>query len=85
MAMDVGPFGRVSGAAEAGGSTSRGSIFGGVALEARLLRQLARWARAVEAGCYRRLRDLDKNAPEPIGWRGRPNRVRETREVPTQH
>ena len=65
-----------SGAPEAGGATTHGSLFGGHTAEARLLRMLARMARAVEAGAYRRLRDLDRDAREPAGARGRPNRVR---------
>lgn len=67
---------RESGAPEAGGATSRGSLFGGIGLQSRLLRALARFGRAIEAGAYRRLRDLDRAAGEPVGARGRPNRVR---------
>ncbi len=77
-----------SGAPEAGGATTHGSVFGGRSLQAHLLRFLARWARTVEAAAYRRLRDLDRDAGEPDGTRGRPHRVREAfeaRETPTSH
>ncbi len=72
-----------SGAPEAGGATSRGSFFGGTSFEASLLRALARIGRAVEAAAYRRLRDLDRTAPEPRGFRGRPHRVRAAAESPS--
>jgi hypothetical protein len=65
-----------SGAPEAGGATTPGSHFGGDSWTAHVLRFLARVSRAVEAGCYRRLRDLELreggNVPRP----GAPNRVR---------
>jgi hypothetical protein len=67
---------RPSGAPEAGGATTHGSQFGGRSTTAMLLRALARWSRAVEAMCYRRLRDMDDSAHEPSGTRGRPFRVR---------
>src|SRR5437660_10198118 len=41
-----------SGAPEAGGATSHGSVFGGDSLTARLLRMVARVARDIEAHCY---------------------------------
>ena len=67
-----------SGAPEAGGATSRGSVFGGDTLTARMLRMVARIARDIEAGAYRRLRDLELRADKKDGsWRpGAPNRVR---------
>jgi hypothetical protein len=82
--MDDG-FAKMSGAPEAGGATTRASWFGGGGLEARLLRFVARWARAACAGAYRRLRDLDATAPEPVGWRGRPHRVHEARDRTMPH
>lgn len=66
-----------SGAPQAGGATSPGSRFGGVTLLARALRFVARVARDLEAGAYRRLRDMEQEArrrgeaPGP----GAPNRV----------
>jgi hypothetical protein len=71
------PTTRESGAPEFGGATTHGSSFGGHSVEAQLLRALARLARSVEAAAYRRLRDLDHDAPEPRGFGGRPHRVRE--------
>src|SRR5262245_55167468 len=68
---------RPSGAPDAGGATTRGSIFGGGTWRGHLGRAVARFGRALEAGAYRRLRDLDRGAPEPVGWRGRPRRARE--------
>lgn len=66
-----------SGAPEAGGATTPGSRFGGDSFEAKLLRMVARVARDVEAGAYRRLRDLEKRVSERCGPRpGSPNRVR---------
>jgi hypothetical protein len=67
-----------SGAPEAGGATSRGSVFGGDSLTAKLLRMVARVARDIEAHCYRRLRDLELVADKSDGsYRpGAPNRVR---------
>jgi hypothetical protein len=50
---------RPSGAPEAGGATTLGSIFGGQSLVAKLWRMLARVARDLEATAYRRLRDLE--------------------------
>jgi hypothetical protein len=67
-----------SGAPEAGGATTWGSRFGGDSLEAHFLRFVARIARDVEAGAYRRLRDLEQrsqsngHAPHP----GAPRRAR---------
>ena len=75
-ASGVDPARLVSGAPEAGGATSRGSSFGGASVQASLLRAIARVARSVEAGAYRRLRDMDRGAPAPTGWGGRPHRVR---------
>lgn len=69
-----------SGAPEAGGATSRGSRFGGDSLTAKLLRMLARVARAVEASAYRRLRDLERELQQrdqTIQRPGAPRRVRE--------
>ena len=48
-----------SGAPEAGGATTRGSVFGGRSLVAQLWRWLARVARYLEATAYRRLRDME--------------------------
>jgi hypothetical protein len=70
--------GQVSGAPEAGGSTTFASRFGGDSLEAHLWRFVARVARDVEAAAYRRLRDLEQRsqqngeAPHP----GAPRRAR---------
>ena len=50
---------RVSGAPEAGGATSAGSVFGGRSFVARALRMLARIARGLESTAYRRLRDME--------------------------
>jgi hypothetical protein len=73
----MGPTGdRESGAPEAGGATSRGSSFGGNSFQASLLRAIARIGRGLEGAAYRRLRDLDRTAGQPVGARGRPNRVR---------
>ena len=72
---------RQSGAPQAGGATTHGSRFGGRSGTAALLRALARWSRAVEALCYRRLRELDEAADGPEGH-GRPNRVREAEHPP---
>jgi hypothetical protein len=78
-----------SGAPEAGGATSHGSVFGGTTLQAHFFRFVARWARAVEAAAYRRLRDMDLAAAEPEGFRGRPHRVKQAaeheHETPTTH
>jgi hypothetical protein len=67
-----------SGAPEAGGATSRGSVFGGSTLTASLLRMVARVARDIEARCYRRLRDMELAADKNDGsYRpGAPYRVR---------
>lgn len=67
-----------SGAPEAGGATSRGSVFGGDGLTAKLLRMVARVARDIEAECYRRLRDLEQSVDKSDGsYRpGAPHRVR---------
>jgi hypothetical protein len=67
-----------SGAPEAGGATTWGSRFGGDSLEAHVLRFVARIARDIEAGAYRRLRDLEQRSqksgdqPHP----GAPRRAR---------
>ena len=72
-----------SGAPEAGGATTRGSIFGGRSFVARAWRMLARVARDLEATAYRRLRDLearrDHVASHPGDARepGAPKRVKE--------
>jgi hypothetical protein len=67
-----------SGAPEAGGATSRGSVFGGESLLAMFLRAVARIARDVEAEAYRRLRDLEQRTERREGdpRPGAPNRVR---------
>lgn len=66
-----------SGAPEAGGAVSAGSRFGGDSFEAKLLRMLARVARDLAAGAYRRLRDLEKQAGDSgVPRPGAPNRVR---------
>jgi hypothetical protein len=71
-----------SGAPEAGGATSSGSVFGGRSLLAQAWRMLARIARDLEATAYRRLRDMEArrshvshpgDAMEP----GTPKRVKE--------
>jgi hypothetical protein len=71
-----------SGAPEAGGATTRGSIFGGRSLAASGWRFLARVARDIEATAYRQLRDLEaKRVAEtgiPAGPQpGAPRRVKE--------
>ncbi|HEX2570664.1 MAG TPA: hypothetical protein VH877_13995 [Polyangia bacterium] len=65
-----------SGAPEAGGATTPGSMFGGRGLFSSFLRLVARVARSIEAAAYRRLRDLDLTAGEPHGARGRPSRTK---------
>jgi hypothetical protein len=55
--MDKGK--RVSGAPEAGGATTAGSVFGGRTFVAHALRLLARVARGLESTAYRRLRDME--------------------------
>jgi hypothetical protein len=77
-----------SGAPEAGGATTRGSVFGGESLMARFLRMLARIARDLEATAYRRLRDMEQRAAQEGGGRARPgapNRVREARDETRIH
>lgn len=71
-----------SGAPEAGGSTARGSVFGGASLMARLLRMVARFARDIESEAYRRLRDMEQRADKHDGSDrpGAPNRVRHARD-----
>jgi hypothetical protein len=73
-----------SGAPDAGGATTRASIFGGRSLIAVMWRFLARVARDLESTAYRRLRDLEakrkasrgaESGPEP----GAPRRVRDAR------
>jgi hypothetical protein len=74
-----------SGAPEAGGATSRGSVFGGDSLLAKLLRMVARIARDLEATAYRRLRDMEQRQQQG-GYRpGAPNRVREARDETRIH
>ncbi len=73
-----------SGAPEAGGATTPGSIFGGKSFVARLWRMLARVARDLEATAYRRLRDMEAKrtgAHHPGDERqpGAPKRVKEAR------
>jgi hypothetical protein len=67
-----------SGAPEAGGATTPGSVFGGRSLIARGWRLLARIARDLEATAYRRLRDME-GAKHPGDERepGSPKRVKE--------
>jgi hypothetical protein len=67
---------RPSGAPDAGGATTPGSVFGGGGFLPSFLRMVARIARNVEAAVYRKLRDLDLSAGEPQGARGRPSRTR---------
>ena len=71
-----------SGAPEAGGATSAGSVFGGRSFVAQAWRMLARIARDLEATAYRRLREMEArrqkvshpgDAMEP----GAPKRVKE--------
>ena len=72
----------VSGAPEAGGATTAGSIFGGIGLYPMVLRAIARVARAVEATTYRKLRDLDRGAGAVTGGQGRPRRVKQAAPTP---
>jgi hypothetical protein len=74
-----------SGAPEAGGATSKGSVFGGDSVLAKFLRMVARIARDLEATAYRRLRDLEQQQAHSGGFRpGAPRRVREAREDETR-
>ena len=72
-----------SGAPEAGGATSHGSVFGGSSLIAQAWRMLARIARDLEATAYRRLRDMEarrqhiKSHPGDAVEPGAPKRVKE--------
>ena len=77
------PNANPSGAPEAGGATTPGSSFGGRSLTGSLWRAVARVARSVEAAAYRALRNLDRDAPEPSGRRGRPDRVRTAVDPPS--
>ena len=54
-----------SGAPEAGGATTPGSLFGGDSLPARIWRFLARVARDLEATAYRRLREMEQRSKQP--------------------
>jgi hypothetical protein len=71
-----------SGAPEAGGATTPGSVFGGRTLVARVWRMLARIARDLEATAYRRLRDMEdrrkgvKSHPGDAKEPGAPRRVK---------
>jgi hypothetical protein len=65
-----------SGAPDAGGATTLGSHFGGDTWSAHALRALARWSRAIEAECYRRLRDRELRESDGTFRPGAPNRVR---------
>jgi hypothetical protein len=71
-----------SGAPEAGGATTPGSVFGGRSLVARAWRFLARVARDLEATAYRRLRDMEARRqkvshPGDAMNPGAPKRVKE--------
>jgi hypothetical protein len=74
----------VSGAPEAGGATTRHSMFGGDSFLARFLRFLARIGRDLEATAYRRLKDLEKarTGGAPSDEPGAPKRTREAGHFP---
>jgi hypothetical protein len=78
-----------SGAPEAGGATSHGSVFGGRSLVAQAWRMLARIARDLEATAYRRLRDMEarRAATKHPGEErdpGAPRRVKEAATPPSK-
>ena len=73
-----------SGAPEAGGATTMGSVFGGKTFVASVWRWLARMARDLEQVAYRRLRDMEsqrKSVKHPGDDRepGAPRRVKGAR------
>jgi hypothetical protein len=72
-----------SGAPEAGGATTRHSMFGGDTLLARLLRMIARVGRDLEATAYRRLREMElrRTGGRPSNSPGAPRRTREAAQV----
>jgi hypothetical protein len=66
-----------SGAADAGGATTPGSLFGGDSLLARVWRLLARVARDLEATAYRRLREMEQRSKNGRAHPGAPKRTKE--------
>jgi hypothetical protein len=73
-----------SGAPEAGGATTPGSLFGGDSLPARLWRFLARHARDLEAHAYRRLAAMEKRSTAHGEHHpGAPKRTKEAAGRPT--
>ncbi len=66
-----------SGAPEAGGATTAHSLFGGSTFPARLWRFLARVARDLESTAYRRLKEMERRAPQNEARPGAPRRARE--------
>jgi hypothetical protein len=73
-----------SGAPEAGGATTRHSMFGGATMIARFLRFVARIGRDLEATAYRRLKDLEqaRTGGLPSDDPGAPHRTREAGQFP---
>jgi hypothetical protein len=73
-----------SGAPEAGGATTRHSMFGGSSWLAQFLRFVARIGRDLEATAYRRLKDLEKvrTGGAPSADPGAPHRAREAGQFP---
>ena len=70
-----------SGAPEAGGATTHGSLFGGGSFMARTWRFLARIARDLEATAYRRLRDMEQQSKDTCEHPGAPKRTRQASHV----
>jgi hypothetical protein len=75
-----------SGAPEAGGATTRYSMFGGNSLLARFLRLVARISRDLEATAYRRLRELEirRTSGQPSDDPGAPKRARAAAHLPDE-
>jgi len=73
-----------SGAPEAGGATTRHSMFGGDSLLAHALRWMARVGRDLEASAYRRLKELERvrTGGKPSDSPGAPRRARAAGRIP---
>ena len=73
-----------SGAPEAGGATTRNSIFGGISVLASFLRFVARLGRDLESSEYRRLKDLEarRTGGHSSHGPGAPRRTREAGNLP---